>query len=307
MKYLKSLKTNRIHIVFLLICTALLFTNCDLDALTEDTEDEIVLNDNEPDPGLLINPADSDALSEVLIMPSGTESNEGAPPSPSNTAQSPSVSNLNDFITSSNGATAPLNFAYSNVSTNLGGCYVQINGAGNYFTVPYNSSSSSSGNLQLPIGIPTNVDEGEFSVSFCVYDTNGLVSNVVTTVASVIRLGTGAIQISLSWNTATDQDLYVTEPSGNVISYLNPESQSGGRLDRDDTDGYGPENIFWLETAPEGDYNVEVRDYEVTATPNTFYLTINGYGQSRTFNGTTQNGNAVNVVTFSLNGSNLTF
>jgi hypothetical protein len=307
MKYLKSLKTNRIHIVFLLICTALLFTNCDLDALTEDTEDEIVLNDNEPDPGLLINPADSDALSEVLIMPSGTESNEGAPPSPSNTAQSPSVSNLNDFITSSNGATAPLNFAYSNVSTNLGGCYVQINGAGNYFTVPYNSSSSSSGNLQLPIGIPTNVDEGEFSVSFCVYDTNGLVSNVVTTVASVIRLGTGAIQISLSWNTATDQDLYVTEPSGNVISYLNPESQSGGRLDRDDTDGYGPENIFWLETAPEGDYNVEVRDYEVTATPNTFYLTINGYGQSRTFNGTTQNGDAVNVVTFSLNGSNLTF
>lgn len=261
----------------------------------------------EQDPGALIDPGNPDALSQVLIMPSGTQSNSGNPPNPSNSTEAPEVINLVSSITSSNGSTTPLVFQYSNVNENLGGCYVQIDGAGEYFTIPYNSTSGNSGDLQLPIGIPSNVDEGEFCVIFCVYDINGLVSNVVSTCVNVLRLGTGAIQISLSWNTPTDQDLYVIDPTGEEISYLNVISASGGQLDRDDLNGYGPENIFWLENAPDGSYNVKVNDYEVTSTPNTFYITVSGPNQSRTFNGETQNGNTVDVVTFTKSGDNLTF
>ena len=257
--------------------------------------------------GGLVDPGNANALSSVLVMPSGTQSVNGNPPTSSSSNIAPQALNLNSSVTSSNGSTAPLSFSYSNVNNNLGGCYVQIDGAGNYFNVPYNSNSSDSGELQVPLGIPTNVDGGEFCVNFCVYDESGLISNVVTTCVNVLRLGTGAVQVSLSWNTSTDQDLYVTDPNGEEISYLNVASISGGQLDRDDTDGYGPENIFWLEDAPDGVYNVKVNDYSETSTPNTVYLTVSGPNQSQNFNSVTQNGNTVNIVSFTKSGDNLIF
>lgn len=261
--------------------------------------------DNEPD--VLIDPSDSDALSQVLIMPEGTQSVIGNPPEPTRTSQAPEVSNPVDKVTSSNGSTTPLNFRYSNIDGNISGCYVQVDGAGNYFTVPYDTNSGSSGDLQLPLGIPTNVDEGEFCISFSIYDDNGLVSNIATTCVDVLRLGTGAIQISLSWNTLTDQDLHVTDPNGELIYYADDTSRSGGQLDRDDTVGYGPENIFWLDNAPDGSYKVSVHDYEYTITRNTFYVTVSGQNESRNFEGTTQYGNTVEVVTFTKSGDRLSF
>lgn len=190
---------------------------------------------------------------------------------------------------------------------NIGGCYVQIDGAGNYFTLPYSTISNSSGDLKLPIGIPTNVDEGQFCVNFSIFDTKGLVSNVVTTCVDILRLGTGAIQISLSWNNSTDQDLYVTDPNGDVIFYDNYSSRSGGELDRDDVNGFGPENIYWLENAPDGTYTVRVNDYDFSPFATTFYVTVSGPNQSQSFEGQTQNGSTTNVVTFRKDGNQLRF
>jgi hypothetical protein len=256
----------------------------------------------------LIDPADSDALSAVIIMPAGSTSSNGNPPAPSGSNQAPIVDSQQEFVTSSNGSTAPLNFGYENVNGNIDGCYVQIDGAGNYFTIPYGSNTGESGSLQLPLGIPSNVDQGEFNVNFCVYDNNGLVSNIISINVSVLRLGTGALQISLTWDTPTDQDLYVTDPNGEEISYQSQTSTSGGLLDRDDLDGFGPENIFWSDDAPDGEYSVSVNDYDETSTPNTFYITVSGpNNQSRSFSGTTQNGSTVNVTTFTKNGDELTF
>lgn len=261
--------------------------------------------DNElPD---IIDPADANLLSQVLIMPDGTDRDSGNPPPPSNDSSAPTVNNFNPTVLSSNGSTAPLNFAYNNVSGNLAGCYVQIAGADSFFEVPYTATSNNSGQLQLPLGIPTNVDEGEFEVNFCVYDDNGLISNVVTSSISVLRLGTGALQISLSWDNYSDQDLYVTDPSGETISYINERSSSGGQLDRDDTDGFGPENIFWSEEAPDGEYNVRVNDYDGTSETTTFYITVSGPNTSRNFTGTTRNGSTADVVTFTKNGDSLSF
>lgn len=260
-----------------------------------------------PKTDVLINPSDANALSEVLIMPNGAQSNTGTPPSPSNTPTAPEASTSISNTTSSNGSTAPLSFNYNNVSGNLAGCYVQVDGANSYYTIPYNGNSGNSGALQVPLGIPTNVDQGEFCVNYCVYDNNGQISNIVSSCVSVLRLGTGALQVSLSWNNDTDQDLYVTDPNGEVISYLNTYSSSGGELDRDDTDGYGPENIFWLENAPDGNYSVQVNDFDDLGTVNTFYITVSGPNQSRNFNGTTQNGSTANVISFTKTGNNISF
>lgn len=65
------------------------------------------------------------------------------------------------------------------------------------------------------------------------------------------------LQVLLFWDTdKTDVDLHVTEPSGEVVNYTHTVSEkSGGRLDRDDTDGYGPE-IYSLGSAPSGVYEI---------------------------------------------------
>jgi uncharacterized protein YfaP (DUF2135 family) len=65
------------------------------------------------------------------------------------------------------------------------------------------------------------------------------------------------LQVLLFWDTdQTDVDLHITEPSGEVVNYTHKESEkSGGRLDRDDTDGYGPE-IYTLASAPAGRYEI---------------------------------------------------
>lgn len=65
------------------------------------------------------------------------------------------------------------------------------------------------------------------------------------------------LQVILYWDTdRTDVDLHVVEPSGEVVNYTNKEGKSGGRLDRDDVDGYGPE-IYSLGAAPAGKYVVK--------------------------------------------------
>lgn len=255
----------------------------------------------------LVDPTNANALNEVLIMPGNAQEVQGTPPAPSASPDAPRTVNPISEINSSNGSTAPIPFSYNNVNGNLGGCYVQVVGANSYYRLPYSGVSGRSGSLSLPIQLPTNVGEGRFRVAFCVYDANGRISNVVYVNVNVLRLGTGALQISLAWTTATDQDLHVIDPTGAEIYYDYPYSNSGGELDRDDTDGYGPENIFWDENAPDGTYKVSVVDYDRTSTPNPFFVTINSPGKSKTFNGQTINGNRVQVVTFTKSGSTYSY
>lgn len=254
-----------------------------------------------------VDPANADLLSQVLIFPDGVQMNSGSAPAPTNVSQAPTISTSINEAISSNGSTVLINFGYGNVGSNIGGCYVQVDGAGSYYTLPYDNNSGSSGTLQLPIGIPTNVIGGVFCVNYCIYDTNGNISNILTVCVTVLELGSGNLQISLSWDTPTDQDLYVEDPSGTVIYYGNKTSSTGGQLDRDDLDGFGPENIFWSNVGPDGVYKVSVDDYENSFTTNNFSITISTPDTRREFSGTTINGSTAEVCTFTKNGDTLYF
>ncbi len=80
-------------------------------------------------------------------------------------------------------------------------------------------------------------------------------------------LGTGDVQITLTWPEHTDIDLHVIEPSGEEIVYYHPTSATGGQLDRDNycsnwIAGY-PENIYWPSgSSPTGTYQVNVVYYD---------------------------------------------
>jgi hypothetical protein len=112
----------------------------------------------------------------------------------------------------------------------------------------------------------------------------------------VLDVGTGDVQISMTWDTQSDVDLWLTEPNGNKIYYANKISSTGGELDFDNTSEYGPENIFYKTVAPSGTYKVEV-DYFSGAPLVTNYNIVVKKGNSITsYEGTLTVDNQTNTV-----------
>ena len=69
------------------------------------------------------------------------------------------------------------------------------------------------------------------------------------------------IRIVLTWNTDNcDIDLWVTDPSGEKCFYGHKKTVAGGRISRDFTQGYGPEE-FCIKEAPEGKYLIQAHYY----------------------------------------------
>ncbi|HEV3166108.1 MAG TPA: hypothetical protein VGZ22_18940 [Isosphaeraceae bacterium] len=72
----------------------------------------------------------------------------------------------------------------------------------------------------------------------------------------------GDPQFTLIWDSQADIDLHVIEPGGSEIYWEKPHADKGGELDVDDVDGYGPENVFWVQgQGPPGEYRWFVHYY----------------------------------------------
>lgn len=121
----------------------------------------------------------------------------------------------------------------------------------------------------------------------------------------------GVIQIGLSWNSSADIDLHVVDPFGEEIYFGNPNSSSGGYLDRDDTDGIGPENIYWSSNIPDGVYTVSLVYFGPDDGPVTDFsvAVINGLGVKEIFNGALGyfDRNKIDVATFRKEGVEIIF
>ena len=69
------------------------------------------------------------------------------------------------------------------------------------------------------------------------------------------------IRVVINWNmNNTDIDLHVKDPNGETCFYSNKRTKIGGRISRDNTQGYGPEQ-FMLKKAIPGKYEVFVNYY----------------------------------------------
>jgi len=123
----------------------------------------------------------------------------------------------------------------------------------------------------------------------------------ISTVEGALAHGYGDVQVTLTWDNTSDIDLWVTEPNGNKIYYQSPNSSTGGHLDVDDTDGYGPENIFWADgQAPVGQYIVQVHYYGGSGGPANYTVLIQAFGNSNQYHGTLQGvGDVADIATFS--------
>ncbi|MEM9830924.1 MAG: IPT/TIG domain-containing protein [Bacteroidota bacterium] len=115
-----------------------------------------------------------------------------------------------------------------------------------------------------------------------------------------LQYGGGDVQITLTWDNTADLDLHVIDPNGERIAYFSSVSSSGGMLDVDDVDGFGPENIFWQQQqAPQGDYQVEVNHYDGES-PSNFTVLVQTLGQTRQYTGTIAALETISIVTFTL-------
>lgn len=121
-------------------------------------------------------------------------------------------------------------------------------------------------------------------------------------------VGTGDVQITLTWSSNDDLDLHVIDPQGNEIYYANTSVPSGGQLDRDNRCGNmvigRPENIFWpTGAAPTGEYQVYVKYYGACDSPRAVNFTVRIVvsGQTQSYTGrVTSVGEMPLVTTFTV-------
>ncbi len=126
-----------------------------------------------------IAPGDAAALSQAISI-AGAERQDGAPPAPSTDDAAPSVSAGAGDVPIAPGGGVTLNFL-ATARQNIAGIYVAIAGANQFFVV----SGSVGSNASFTFTLPSNIVPGTFQIVYCVYDVNGLVSNLLTTTITV--------------------------------------------------------------------------------------------------------------------------
>jgi hypothetical protein len=95
-------------------------------------------------------------------------------------------------------------------------------------------------------------------------------------------IGTGQLRFTATWTSAGDVDLHIVPPCGTEIYYSN-RTACGGTLDRDDTTGTGPENVFWSTGAASGPYLVCAVPYSITGSNTVTVNVVRGASTVRTF------------------------
>ena len=135
----------------------------------------------------LVDPSDSNALSEVLVIP-GAVRVDGEPPEASTDPSAPMISGGGE-LESVSGDQAVLEVTYDSPS-GYTECYVQVVGADDYFVIDI-PSTVTQGTIQIPVNIPENVDSGAFDLYTCIAGDNGFVSNAVATTVGVTYAGGG--------------------------------------------------------------------------------------------------------------------
>lgn len=143
----------------------------------------------------------------------GAITETGNPPSPSASAGAPRIRQtplIKQAIISDVNFQIPINLTNLNISE-LGGVYIQIVGSNKYFDVPGSSinlrkSSTSQSSIILnddstgTVTIdPGTLEPGTFCVSYCVYNTQNQVSNIVQICYEVEQFG-GADFVQGNWN-----------------------------------------------------------------------------------------------------------
>jgi hypothetical protein len=159
--------------------------------------------------------------------------------------------------------------------------------------VPVNAQAGGTSNATIIMTVGQSPPDSTFTVHVAAGQSAETVGPPSSVGVSLTEVGTGDVQVSISWDQPSDVDLHVVDPSQNEIYYGNDTSPTGGTLDFDSNagcsiDNKDNENITWpTGHAPHGTYTVRV-DYFLSCgvTQSNYVVTIQVKGQQpRTYTG----------------------
>jgi hypothetical protein len=176
-----------------------------------------------------------------------------------------------------NGGTASATIA---AATGFNRVVLAVDGARGYYLV---ALPSPVGSVDLQLTMCQSIDRPHLDLRYAV-GTAASLGAYQAAPADLIEVGTGELQISVSWDVESDVDLHVIDPSGDEVYYGQREVASGGMLDLDSNAACGidhvkNENITWA-VAPPGPYRVRLDYYDACETTATRYaVTVQRKGQ----------------------------
>lgn len=118
------------------------------------------------------------------------------------------------------------------------------------------------GTCSVVLVVKQDITVEEFTLQFAYIDMSGEVSQIYTVDVTMIQVGTGKLQVSVSFDNAKDIDLHLIEPNGEHIYYGNSTSSNGGQLDLDSNAGCSIDNINNENIYYEDDATVEAGTYK---------------------------------------------
>ena len=162
-------------------------------------------------------------------------------------------------------------------------------GLGTYYEVTLPSPLMTASML---LAFPQELRNSEFELFFAVANSADAIGPFTRMDFDVLQVGTGDVQVTLSWDAESDVDFHVIDPNGDEVYFTNRQVPSGGELDLDSNagcliDSVRNENITWpMGSAPRGTYTVRV-DYwsacDVAAT--NYTVLVNNGGNVEIFTG----------------------
>jgi hypothetical protein len=221
--------------LFLGLTMALVLSNCSSADKAEDNADSI-------------SPSNADALTEVLVIPNAEVVNSPNLPPSSSPSVAPAVNHVDTNISYSAGGQIIIpSDVNSPVTANIAGVYIQVKGASTYFDVPINAATFN-GTFSIPVNLPLEVGDGDFTLILKFYDTNGNISaitevnihvtqptNCNTTKVSggqgltsnIFQVGNNSGMITISYDTFTVKDKIDVFQNGVWLGGTGPSTVRG--------------------------------------------------------------------------------
>jgi hypothetical protein len=185
------------------------------------------------------------------------------------TAPAPAIAGVDGPATFINGGTSSYEITFAS-DEDVTHVLVGVAGYQGYYMLPvtsYGSTVSFEVSFDSDIFLQPKAKASAVDIFVVLLDAVGAVSDLYNLLLDGVEVAEGEVKVSLSWDTPTDVDLHVMEPSGEEIFYGHKVSATGGQLDLDSNpgcsiDGINNENVFWPEgLSPSGEFIISAEMY----------------------------------------------
>lgn len=142
---------------------------------------------------------------------------------------------ISDFSVNQTAITGGSSIVSFSSSEELSAVYVGVEGEKGYYKYDLTSTRSTASvySYQVILLISQSITN-DFVLHLSAVTVNGATTSVVSSdEIEVTEVGTGALQVSLSWDQYDDVDLHLFEPDGTHIYYANPYSYSSSTAEEE--------------------------------------------------------------------------